>query len=261
MIQTCTVDSQILLVQSIIASSARYEFQPSYDNGLTIAVYVGMLIGALFWGGTADVIGRKYAFNSSLLISSVFCIVAGAANSWILLAAFVSLAAFGAGGNLVLDTAVFLEFLPSQKQWLLTLMAAWWGLGQLVAGLFAWAFLPNYSCPGDPAETGVACGWGNNPGWRYVWFGVSRRVTSLIACGALTELCTANGALVFVMSILRITVIRVCPPRLILPCVGCVRLDVSPYEFGTGRRSMRPISWPRLNRCSPQSILCHDRAP
>ena len=27
------------------------------------------------------------------------------------------------GGNLVLDTAVFLEYLPSKDQWLLTLMA------------------------------------------------------------------------------------------------------------------------------------------
>ena len=89
---------------------------------------------------------------------------------------------------MVLDTAVFLEYLPSASQWLLTLMAAWWGAGQLVAGLFAWAFLPNYSCPGVPSTTGVPCNWHTNPGWRYVWF--------------------ANGALVFVMSILRITVIR-----------------------------------------------------
>jgi hypothetical protein len=58
------------------------------------------------------------------------------------------------------------------------------GLGQLIAGLFAWAFLPNFSC--NPAvET---CTYANNKGWRYVWY--------------------ANGALVFVMSIMRLTVIR-----------------------------------------------------
>nr|POE51668.1 putative mfs-type transporter pb1e7.08c [Quercus suber] len=182
------VDSLILLIQSIIAMNAGYEFNPGFPYGLTIAVYVGMLVGALFWGLSADVIGRKYAFNISLLLSSIFCIVAGASPNWIVLGLFVSLAAFGSGGNLVLDTTVFLEYLPSQNQWLLTLMAAWWGVGQLVAGLLAWAFLPNYSCPGDPAETGVPCNWQNNPGWRYVWF----------SC----------GALVFVMSILRITVVR-----------------------------------------------------
>jgi len=182
------VDSLMLLIQSIIAGQAAYEFNPSFANGMTIAVYVGMLVGALFWGISADVIGRKYAFNVSLMISSVFCIVAGASPNWIVLGLFVCLSAFGSGGNLVLDTAVFLEYLPSKDQWLLTLMAAWWGVGQLIAGLFAWAFIPNYSCPGYPAETGIPCNWQTNAGWRYMWF--------------------ANGALVFVMSILRITVIH-----------------------------------------------------
>jgi len=180
-----SVDSQILLVQSIVATQAAYEFRPSFHAGLTIAVYVGMLVGALFWGLSADVIGRKFAFNTSLMICSVFAIVAGASPNWIVLGLFTCLAAFGAGGNLVLDTAVFLEYLPSQDQWLLTLMAAWWGVGQLVAGLFAWAFLPNYSSACTSAAT---CTYDNNKGWRYVWY--------------------ANGALVFVMSILRITVIN-----------------------------------------------------
>jgi len=142
-----------------------------------------MLIGALFWGLSADVVGRKWAFNLSLTISSVFAIVAGAAPNWIVLGFFVCLAAFGSGGNLVLDTAVFLEYIPSREQWLITLMAAWWGLGQLIAGLSAWAFLPNFSC-----SDAATCTYDNNKGWRYVWF--------------------ANGAIVFVMSIARITVIR-----------------------------------------------------
>ena len=86
-----------------------------------------MLIGALFWGLTADIMGRKIAFNTSLIICSVFAIVAGASPNWEVLGLFVALSAFGGGGNLVLDTAVFLEYLPSYKQWMLTLMAAWWG--------------------------------------------------------------------------------------------------------------------------------------
>jgi hypothetical protein len=121
------VDSLLLLIQGIIAGQAGLEFKPSYANGLTIAAYVGMLTGALFWGLTADIVGRKFAFNVSLIICSIFAIVAGAAPNWEVLGLFVALSAFGAGGNLVLDTAVFLEYLPSQKQWMLTLMAAWWG--------------------------------------------------------------------------------------------------------------------------------------
>jgi len=72
-------------------------------------------------------LNRKFAFNSSLFICSIFAIVAGASPNWPVLGLFVCLSAFGGGGNLVLDTAVFLEYLPSKQQWLLTLMAAWWG--------------------------------------------------------------------------------------------------------------------------------------
>jgi MFS family permease len=122
------VDSLILLIQSIIAAQAGLEFNPSYPNGLTIAAYVGMLVGALFWGIGADIIGRKIAFNVSLIICSVFAIVAGASPNWEVLGLFVCLSSFGAGGNLVLDTAVFLEYLPSYRQNMLTLMAAWWGM-------------------------------------------------------------------------------------------------------------------------------------
>ena len=178
------VDSLVLLIQSVIATQAAYEFKPSYPRGLTIAVYVGMLTGALFWGLSADIIGRKFAFNWSLMICSVFAIIAGSSPNWIVLGLFTCLSAFGGGGNLVLDTAVFLEYLPSKDQWLLTLLAAWWGLGQLVTGLFAWAFIPNFSCSKPPA----VCTYDNNKGWRYVWF--------------------ASGALVFLMSIARITVIH-----------------------------------------------------
>ena len=46
--------------------------------------------------------------------------------------------------KLVLDTTVFLEYLPSNKQWLLTLLAGWWGVGQTVAGLVAWGFTGDY---------------------------------------------------------------------------------------------------------------------
>lgn len=63
------------------------------------------------------------------------------------------------------------------------------GIGQLIAGFFAWAFIPNFSCK-DPSlfPDAEPCTYTNNKGWRYVWY--------------------ASGSLVFVMSILRITVMR-----------------------------------------------------
>ncbi len=91
--------------------------------------------------------------------------------------------AFGGGGNLILDTAVYLEFLPGKYQWSLTFMAAWWGVGQMVAGLVAWPLLANYSCTKDEVCTNA-----NNSGWRYTFYTL--------------------GSFVFVLSLLRILVIR-----------------------------------------------------
>lgn len=136
------VDSLILLLQSLIAGPAFREFgQHGYEIALTIAVYVGMLAGALFWGLGADIIGRRYAFNISLLICSMAAIVAGGVQSWPALGVFIALIGFGGGGNLALDTTVFLEFVPGNKQWTLTFMAAWWGVGQAITGFIAWGFL------------------------------------------------------------------------------------------------------------------------
>lgn len=114
------VDSLLLLCQSVIATPASYQFNPAYSRALTIAVYVGMFLGALFWGLSADIIGRRYAFNCSLFICSIFATVAGAAPTWPALAVFIALLGFGGGGNLIMDTTVFLEYLPSNKQWVLS---------------------------------------------------------------------------------------------------------------------------------------------
>lgn len=135
------MDSLLLLLQSIIATQAGYEFKPAFARALTIAVYVGMLTGALFWGLSADIIGRRFAFNISLFICSIAVIVAGASPSWESLSFFIAVTGFGGGGNLILDTTVFIEYLPSNKQWVLTWLAAWWGLGQAIAGFIAWGFL------------------------------------------------------------------------------------------------------------------------
>ena len=91
--------------------------------------------------------------------------------------------AFGGGGNLILDTAVYLEFLPGKYQWSLTFMAVWWGIGQMVAGLVAWPLLANYSC-----EKKEDCTNANNSGWRYTFYTL--------------------GSLVFILSIIRMLVIR-----------------------------------------------------
>ncbi|ROT43798.1 hexose transporter [Sodiomyces alkalinus F11] len=182
------VDSMVALLQSVIAAQAYLEVARNgggYETGLSIASYAGLLVGALFWGITADVIGRRTAFNSTLFIAAAATIVAGAAPSWESLGFFVALIGFGAGGNLVLDPTVFLEYVPSSQQWSITTMACWWGVGQAFTGFIAWGFLPQsrWNCS-VPEE----CTWHNNKAWRLVFF--------------------TAGAIVFVMSMSRVLVVR-----------------------------------------------------
>jgi hypothetical protein len=57
------------------------------------------------------------------------------------------------GGNLPVDSAIFLEFLPGTHQYLLTILSIWWAFGQLLGSLIAWPIISNYSC--DP--TAATC--------------------------------------------------------------------------------------------------------
>ncbi|RMZ78054.1 hypothetical protein DV737_g4050, partial [Chaetothyriales sp. CBS 132003] len=222
-------DSLILLLQSVTAGQAAKEFHPSFSYGLTAAAYTGMLVGALFWGLSADIIGRKFAFNISLFICSVFAIVAGASPNWIVLGLFTCLAAFGAGGNLVLDSTLFLEFLPGRYQWVITLMACWWGLAPVVAAGFAWPLLsiPKYYC-----EEATDCPRSSNMGWRYIWF--------------------ANGGLVLVCSILRVTVIRMKETPKYLLAKGQDEEVIKIFEYISNKYN-RPTSLTleKLQACGP----------
>ncbi|KAI9886757.1 MAG: hypothetical protein M1823_001400 [Watsoniomyces obsoletus] len=118
----------------------------------TCAVFVGLCIGATFWGVASDIIGRRIAFNTTLFLAGVFGLAVGGANNWIAACALYAGMGVGVGGNLPVDGALFLEFLPFNSGGLLTMLSLWWPVGQLLASLLGWAFLPNY-----PVDKG----------WRY----------------------------------------------------------------------------------------------
>ena len=64
-----------------------------------------------------------------------------------------------------MDTNLFLEFLPGNKQYLLAILSTWWSIGLVIPTLTAWGLISNYSCPADtPAGQ---CLKENNMGWRY----------------------------------------------------------------------------------------------
>lgn len=88
----------------------------------------------------------------TLLITSVFGIMAAYAQSWGGVCFFFAAFGFGVGGNLPVDGALFLEFLPDASSALLTLLSVWWPFGQLASSLVAWFFIAR---------------WPVEQGWRY----------------------------------------------------------------------------------------------
>lgn len=130
---------------------------------LTLAQNLGLLAGALVWSLSSDIIGRRWAFNLTFLITGIFAVIAGASPNFAAIGVFCALWSFGVGGNLPVDSAIFLEALPSAQKWILTVMSSWWSLGQIVANLISWGLIGNYSCN----DSSTVCHKADNNGWRY----------------------------------------------------------------------------------------------
>ena len=63
--------------------SAEFGVSESRVRFTTCALFLGLCLGASFWGVASDVIGRRPAFNLTLLITSVFGLAAGGSPNWI----------------------------------------------------------------------------------------------------------------------------------------------------------------------------------
>ncbi|KAK7540145.1 major facilitator superfamily domain-containing protein [Phyllosticta citricarpa] len=149
----------------------------------TLSLFLGLCLGASFWGIMSDVVGRRLAFNATLFIAGVFGLAAGGGPNWIGTCALFCCLGMGVGGNLPVDGALFLEFLPFASGNLLTLLSVWWPVGQLISSLIAWGFIPNYSC----ADDATVCRKEDNWGWRYL----------VLTCGVITFLMFVSRFFLF----------------------------------------------------------------
>ncbi|KAJ5095700.1 hypothetical protein NUU61_005056 [Penicillium alfredii] len=144
--------------------AAEFGVSSSHVRFTTCALFLGLCIGASFWGIASDVIGRRLAFNTTLFLAGVFGLAAGGGPTWVGVCGLYSCLGLGVGGNLPVDGALFLEFLPFASGNMLTMLSVWWPVGQLIGSLLAWAYIPRWSC----AENAPVCLKEDNMGWRYL---------------------------------------------------------------------------------------------
>lgn len=150
---------------SLILPPVTNEFRPERKPLLTLAQNIGLLAGAMFWGFGCDIFGRRWAFNMTLGLTAVWGLVAASAPNFAAIGVFAALWSFGVGGNLPVDSAIFLEFLPGSHQYLLTVLSVDWALAQVVATLVAWPLLGNLTC--EQGDDDAVCARADNMGWRY----------------------------------------------------------------------------------------------
>ncbi|KAE9980787.1 hypothetical protein EG328_012035 [Venturia inaequalis] len=130
--ETLNLSSNLMGLALVLPQlSAEFGVSSSKVKTTTLVTFIGLSIGSTFWGVASDIIGRRIAFNATLLICGVFGALVAAGPSWIVTALLFGCMGLGVGGNLPVDGALFLEFIPATSQNLLTLLSVWWPVEEL----------------------------------------------------------------------------------------------------------------------------------
>lgn len=145
------------------------------DQGTIFSIAnAGLAVGALGFGLSVDIIGRKWAFQITCLITSIFGLLLAAPKfNYAAICGIYFLASLGLGGNIPIDATIALEFLPQDRRFLVALLSMWQPVGVIVASGIAYGTAAKWRC--DPkldscAITGpgeACCTVSSNMGWRY----------------------------------------------------------------------------------------------
>lgn len=100
--------------------------------------FIGMLIGAFFFGRLADRIGRRPVLMMSVVLDAIFGVASAFAPDlhWLIFLRFMT--GIGVGGTLPVDYTMMAEFLPAARRgrWLVSL-EGFWGIGTILLAILA----------------------------------------------------------------------------------------------------------------------------
>ncbi|KAK5132664.1 hypothetical protein LTR08_008786 [Meristemomyces frigidus] len=157
-------------------------FPANKSGNISVAFSAGLTAGAFVWGVLVDIVGRRWAFNLTCLISAAFGLGLGGCNTYSAFLIVTAFVGFGIGGNIPIDTTICLEFIPQNRRFLLALLSIFQPIGVVICSAIAYGFIPNYSCNPNFSEANPAppcnsvpdgtpcCTRESNMGWRYLMF-------------------------------------------------------------------------------------------
>jgi MFS family permease len=152
------------------------------DVSVQTAFSAGLTAGAFVWGVLVDIVGRRWAFNLTCLISAAFGLGLGGCNTYSAFLVITAFVGFGIGGNIPIDTTICLEFIPQNRRFLLALLSIFQPIGVVICSAIAYGFIPKYSCSPNFSEANplpscrlvsageACCTKSSNMGWRYLMF-------------------------------------------------------------------------------------------
>ncbi|KAA0722878.1 Synaptic vesicle glycoprotein 2B [Triplophysa tibetana] len=137
---------ECFVVGFVLPSAEKDMCLSNADKGmLGLIVYVGMMVGAVVWGGLADKLGRRQCLLYALAINSIFSFLSCFAQGYGFFIFFRLCSGIGIGGSIPIVYTYFSEFLQIDKRGEhLSWLCLFWMLGGLYASFTAWGIIPHY---------------------------------------------------------------------------------------------------------------------
>ncbi|XP_014669031.1 PREDICTED: synaptic vesicle glycoprotein 2C-like [Priapulus caudatus] len=142
-VSACAVD---MMCVSFLLPSAECELRLSSQNKgwLNASIFIGMMIGSYTLAALADIKGRRKMLICCLIFNAVCAALSSFAHSYWMLLVMRFLCGAAVGGSQPIVWSYFVEFQPRQKRGrMLSLMAAFWTIGNILVALLAWAIIPH----------------------------------------------------------------------------------------------------------------------
>lgn len=123
----------------------RWNLSPEQVGLIGSAGLIGMFAGALLSGTVSDRIGRKFLFQTTLILFSIATGLCALANGFVTLLILRFFVGFGLGGELPVASTLVTEFAPVRHRGrLLVILESFWAFGWAAAAVIAFLIIPRF---------------------------------------------------------------------------------------------------------------------
>ncbi|XP_055056124.2 synaptic vesicle glycoprotein 2Ca [Misgurnus anguillicaudatus] len=137
---------EVFVVGFVLPSAETDMCVPDSSSGwLGSIVYLGMMVGAFFWGGMADKVGRRQCLLICMSVNGFFAFLSSFVQGYGFFLICRMIAGFGIGGAVPIVFSYFAEVLAREKRGEhLSWLCMFWMIGEIYASAMAWAIIPHY---------------------------------------------------------------------------------------------------------------------